>query len=606
VVTLLALVACLCGASRLGVAAEGSAAPARVPGFLSQGWSPAEREAFWFTSQGSRVLSYDIFKGLEQADSEDLFRSAANMRRFGNIPWPVTPRNPDGLPIGFVRDQDGGQAWMGFTCAACHTNVVSYQGRDILIDGAPTLADFSGFMRALVDAMVRSQEEPKLGRLAARIRGETKDQLLVRLKGETAALQRRLDFVPADPAYGYGRLDAFGQIFNEVTSHALAIPGNAHPADAPVSYPFLWDTPQSDRVQWPGLAQNTPPVGALTRNLGEVLGVFARLDVAAGPPPGVYRSSGRLPDLAMLENQLKRLWRPSWVEAGLPAIRPDLALQGQELYKTACESCHHLIDDPQDPARRIKVVMTPVAEIGTDPRMVTNALRAGQLTGRLQGRKERVVMGAPLQREAMSVAILGNVVAGTLVSDPLDTIKAIIIDTCGLTEVELEAAPPERASPGTRLETLLARARDHNRSVIERARTCRQALQAGAGMARDDLMRRLAAEANGAAQGGEAGLVAAYKARPLDGIWATAPYLHNGSVPTLADLLNAPDERPRSFRVGSRELDPVKIGFRSDPADEGGFLLDTTMPGNSNAGHLYGTMLSEKEKAALLEYLKTL
>ncbi len=551
-----ALVACVIGGSRHASAAETPVAPVGVPSFLSQGWSPAEREAFWFTSQGSRVLSYDIFKGLEQADSEDLFRSAANMRRFGTIPWPVTPRNPDGLPIGFVRDQEGSRAWMGFTCAACHTNVISYQGRAILIDGAPTLADLSGFVRALVDAMEKNQEGPKFDRLAERIPGQPRDQLLARLKEETAALRRRLDYDPSDPAYGYGRLDAFGQIFNEVTSHALDIPGNAHPADAPVSYPFLWDTPQSDRVQWPGVAQNTPPVGALTRNLGEVLGVFAQLDVEPGPPPGVYLSSGRLPELAMLENQLKRLWRPSWVEAGMPAIQPDLALQGRELYRTSCESCHHLIADPRDPTRKIKVVMTPVGEIGTDPRMVTNALRAGQLTGRLEGRKVRGLMGAPLQHEAMSVDILSNVVAGTLITDPLDTIEAIIIDTCGLTGVELEAAPPEATSPGTKLETLLRRARDHNRSVIERARTCQQALHAGAAMGREDLMRRFEAEANGATQGGEDGLVPAYKARPLDGIWATAPYLHNGSVPTLADLLKAPDERPKTFRVGSREFDP--------------------------------------------------
>ena len=89
----------------------------------------------------------------------------------------------------------------------------------------------------------------------------------------------------------------------------------------------------------------------------------------------------------------------------------------------------------------------------------------------------------------------------------------------------------------------------------------------------------------------------------MNGIWATGPYLHNGSVRTLADLLLPPNQRPRTFRIGSREFDPDNVGF----VGAGGFLFDTSLPGNSNAGHDYGTGdLSEAERDALLEYLKTL
>ena len=96
-----------------------------------------------------------------------------------------------------------------------------------------------------------------------------------------------------------------------------------------------------------------------------------------------------------------------------------------------------------------------------------------------------------------------------------------------------------------------------------------------------------------------------YLARPLTGVWATAPYLHNGSVPTLWHLLH-PAERPAKFVVGNREYDPAKLGY-STGGD--GWIFDTSQPGKSNIGHAgdkYGTNLTEDQKAALLEFLKTI
>lgn len=102
-----------------------------------------------------------------------------------------------------------------------------------------------------------------------------------------------------------------------------------------------------------------------------------------------------------------------------------------------------------------------------------------------------------------------------------------------------------------------------------------------------------------------------YANMPLDGIWLRAPYLHNGSVPTLRDLLEPGTQRPKRFYRGNDLYDAVKIGFVSDTPMEGDkryFLLDTSVAGNSNKGHegaAYGTELSGEEKASLLEYLKT-
>jgi Cytochrome c len=110
-----------------------------------------------------------------------------------------------------------------------------------------------------------------------------------------------------------------------------------------------------------------------------------------------------------------------------------------------------------------------------------------------------------------------------------------------------------------------------------------------------------------------------YQAPPLDGIWATAPYLHNGSVPTLYQVLKS-DTRPkmftRSYRTGEADYDPVKVGWkyteisglpggRANPHEERK-IYDTSKPGRSNGGHVFGDDLTDVERMAVIEYLKTL
>lgn len=116
-----------------------------------------------------------------------------------------------------------------------------------------------------------------------------------------------------------------------------------------------------------------------------------------------------------------------------------------------------------------------------------------------------------------------------------------------------------------------------------------------------------------------------YAARPLGGIWARAPYLHNGSVPTMRDLLRPASERPVVFTRGGDVYDREDMGFvhrelagsrdsgyvhpDGRPYEEGEFVLDTRLPGNGKEGHSgprYGTTLSDADRNALIEYLKTL
>ena len=99
-----------------------------------------------------------------------------------------------------------------------------------------------------------------------------------------------------------------------------------------------------------------------------------------------------------------------------------------------------------------------------------------------------------------------------------------------------------------------------------------------------------------------------YANMPLDGLWLRAPFLHNGSVPTLRDLLKKPDDRPEIFYRGCDIYNAVDVGFRSSGPDKDckfPFKFDTTEDGNGNDGHEYGTWLDDKQKNDLIEYLKT-
>lgn len=507
---------------------------------LPQGWSNERQQAFWYTSQGSKIVPYDWFLVLEQADNTIPFRSDDNIERLRYIPaFPTADWNPDGVPVGFAKTDD----WIGFTCAACHTARIDYEGVSFVIDGGPTMADMTIFIRDLTDALNTTlTEDAKFGRFANAILGSghtpgQADSLRTDLEGVTQGLGERINLMASDVLNGYARIDAFGQIFNQALSYDLDLPQNAEPPNAPVSYPFLWDTPQHNRVQWNGVASNSPAgVGPLLRNTGEMVGVFGVVDVdTSRRPRDGYESSIAVGNLGLLEEWLERLWSPQWPKGMLPAIDAEQAANGRTHYEQYCLSCHADIDRT-NAGRRITAVMTPLDSVGTDTQMATNFVSRVGDTGRLEGQRKFVIAGDRFGPTADGGDILGNVVAGVLLAELRDAIISSLVDFVVVTE-----------------DTT------HN--------------------------------------------LRAYKARPLNGIWATAPYLHNGSVPSLYALLQPAAERPDTFRVGSREFDPVNVGY----VNTGGFLFDTSVPGNRNVGHEYGTAeLTEEQRRELVEYLKSL
>lgn len=605
---------CVCILALAGVAPAPGHTDEIVP--IDQGWSVKQIEAWYTLSQGSRLLPLSWFRALEQPGSSQPFFETANMEKFRYLSR--VPAGAEQLPVvGFTVDtqddsnlgitrlrwkakQSSREAWMGLNCSACHTSEITYQGKRMRIEGGATLADAQSFIDELNLALVETRDNTeKQDRFAkAVLKGADTPANRSMLKNELTryvAWQQKLAKANATPLrYGFARLDAFGFIFNKVTAIVEAHDQTVNPSDAPVSYPFLWNIHQFDKVQWNGIAKNVPltpefDVGALGRNVGEVIGVFADVQINRFPAPDGYRSSANIKNLNRLEQLLASLKPPAWPEGLLGAINASDRAAGEKIFGARCANCHQPLAR-NDLTTRIEVKMTPLKgtePAGTDVWMACNAYTYEARTGLLNLTPKKFFFGLSLPfGDTASVAeMLGATGSGVIwnkrkdvLSDLAQTIKAVSFFDPKLGPKTLSLPPPELQLP-----ELIRPLRDD---------------------AKEARFKRCMTETSD---------ILAYKGRPLTGIWATPPYLHNGSVPTLYDLLLPPEGRPKSFYLGSREFDPAKVGYVTAQSAENSFLYRTRddagriIDGNSNAGHDYGNAtLSDNERKALVEYLKGL
>lgn len=660
----------------------------QTPVYLDQGWSESDSLWFYTTTQGSNLLPYDFFLVLKESGSSSaLLRSDKNIDKYRYLAQKSTFFNPDALPLGFAKDEYDGKDYVGYTCAACHTGQVNYKGKAIRIDGGPAMADMTGFLSALESALKETlADDQKRSTFVSDVleignNYKSEQAVLDDLKHWTRLREQYNVINHTNVDYGFARLDAFGRIYNRVLQYVInkeqlkkklltvrtpsgdnyllnadqvdavlagvnetiigrddflsivdrltstdsvkGYPGLSvrdvlrirdvvfNEPDAPVSYPFLWDTTHSDYVQWNGLASNAA-AGPLGRNVGEVTGVFATLDWSAHKPwwaaldiPAQvsgqknksevikFKSSADLTNLQRLESHLKSLTSPAWPEDILGKIDTELAIQGKVLYAEYCQSCHEVID-PTNWDRVIIAQMSSLDSVKTDPAMAENSVISSGSSGNFKHTYQDQSVGKIIIPEEAPAAVLLTQATRGMVSTP-DADKGwlrrvldwLYIMAMSFFDNDIKNSvkngdyePDTTASP---FQSLLS-----------------------------------------------------YKARPLNGIWATAPYLHNGSVPTMYDLflpacsdedadqlLEQGDQvqieqecRPNEFMVGSREFDPIKMGFLSSGYDGFRFIADRR--GNLNSGHEYAAgktpradgkvlpPLNKAERMALIEFIKTL
>lgn len=563
---------------------------------LPQGWTDDRRLDFWFTSQGSQIIPYSWFTWLEQANSTEYFRSVEHMDELRYLPEASSTANPSGLPIGFVaaKDNKTKQAWVGLSCAACHTAQIDYQGTKIVVEGAPTIANFVLFFSRLVDALNQTNlDNAKFDRFARNVLADNYSDSTARKLRQAlsevalaSAERQQVNALPSGYAKdftSYARLDAFGNIQNAGTAFALHDLANKNTPVGPVSYPFLWGTHQSDVVQWNASAPNTPVIGPLARNVGEVVGVFGQLSIDKAPwwkrLFGIkvsYSSNVDVIGLGHLESWVKTLRSPQWPTQYFPAINSVKAAKGAEIYAKNCAGCHQVIAR-KDEGNLYVAVKTPVSEVGTDPVTAWNADKHMAKTLILEGTKEVILVGDKFKKTSAAIAIPVNGSVGIILKNPIKSLKA------GLLPLRTGESRRDKG-----LRSVKSYIQEH---VAERQRIQNAKLTASKSGSSDKY----------------AGLV--YKARPLNGIWATAPYLHNGSVPSLWQLMQKGENRVNSFWVGSRTFDPVNVGYVTTTGLNEFQVQDENqqiIKGSSNLGHEYGTNLSDDDKWAVVEYMKTL
>lgn len=601
-------------------------------------WSPELRDAFRFTSQGARLVPYKWLLALEQANSTEAYADPQNLKRLGFNTAPTSkgaklPQktesglvrgamdlNPDRLPIGLVKDQKSGigsqfdEEWAGLTCAACHTSTVNFGGKEFLVDGGAALLDVQSMENELLASVERTIFDGKKFERFAKIVGGDKEILENNLKQFRKDLSGRISRNATELRAGPGRVDAFAALVNAGVCKVLPLTENCRNADAPSTYPSVWGIGDLDWVQANSLSH-----GTLSRNVGEVLGVYAHTAIECPHPitgemvalntETVNAVTGELLDdegnvlvdkdgkdlskvsldqckikssidienLVLLEQWLKELDAPKWEETPLPPIDWKLAAVGEGLYRTTgndgCVDCHSLPDATGqyeindkivNPQRKfVATVNVPLCVPNEDnTALVTAATKEPCPDGGI-GTDPGLVLGflTRTSKTGMFAPLLG----GKEVVHAAGILK--IVQTM-IIKPALEAMTPEQRAEAT----------DY----------------------RGD-------------EGAQKSLLQGYKARQLAGIAFSAPYLHNNAIPNMDLLLTEPDKRGGNFYIGSTEYDPVNMGYVSTASSDPKVMeYDVSLSGNRNTGHAYGPASAtyEGERAsdrkAIIEYLKTL
>lgn len=581
------------------------AAPERSV-WLDQNWSAEQRSWFHHASQGTATLPlpYDWLTALEQptlalGGEPGLFSDPAYLRRWGFIDSPRSAANPGGLPIGFAITPDfvdpntgKRQRAVGFTCAACHTGQFSYKGTRVLVDGGPALSNVTGMGEALGMAAFMTKYVPgRFDRFARRVLGSGYNEasaaaLKVELDATLAFIKRQADLVEktkkGSVEEGFARLDALTRIGNQVFGIAAAKDANYLPTAAPVSYPHIWSTSWFSWVQYDGSIMEP-----MVRNAGEALGVAAGVNLA-GPPASRFDSTVDFKTLHAMEMQLAGkqpplphkafggLLSPKWPEQLLGAIDRNKAEAGRVLYVKHCQGCHlpapdtpefwdarHWTTLPGGSERYVDVKFIPLAHIGTDP----------------------------MQAQALSARTIDTTGIGVNATLWLPDAKTGVCRKMDKATTDGPAVPYGLALGAVVQQTI---ERWYLRNQVPA-----------------DVQQQMNGQRPNCLNPAQA-----YRARPLNGVWATAPFLHNASVPTLMALLSPARERPAVLWLGHTEFDPQAVGLVATEL-QGGTKVDTSVRGNSNKGHEFddapagtpgviGPLLQPAERAALVEYLKTL
>jgi mono/diheme cytochrome c family protein len=443
---------------------------------------------------------------------------------------------------------------VGFTCAACHEGQLNYKGKHVRIEGGVgNTFDLMGYVYALDDAVQATlNDAAKFDRFAARLGAANADA--------KSNLHARFEREAATVHEYHTRNLVTPVAWGPGRLDAIALIVNRMTTTQP-DIPQNWSTPLAPTK--PPFLWNAPQgwwtqwrgvqQDPIQRNLTETMGVFMPMDLRSKTPAeGLFQTNAEVNSLQQVENALGRLAPQKWPEDVFGPIDRAKAQQGKALFMAACAGCHNAWP----------YTWTEPNKYGK--RFVLVGLVAQSYVGTDPGQF----------RDLRPFAITGQL------ADYLP--------------------PPLRGKDIIPTGALYYGLQD---KIVEAA------------LAQLKLTDAEAAELHGYREFPiPPAPISVYKAAPRDGVWATPPFLHNGSVPNLYEMLIPAQDRTKQFYVG-REFDPVKVGLDTS-ASSGAFLLDTALPGNSNAGHSFedaprgngviGPLLTDAQRWALVEYLKSI
>jgi mono/diheme cytochrome c family protein len=583
------------------------------PIFVEQGrdWSAATRADFYTRDQGSRLINLTWMQALKQRNGESFL--ADGLSRYGFLPNPGAAGN---LPIGIHTAGPKGFQIVGITCSACHTRDVVVDNKTYRVDGGPAFIDFQAFLSdldgAVGDVLVSDASfAPFATAVLQSATPAAEDVAGLRLKVD--AWHRRFHaFVTGTlpPAgWGLGRIDAIGIIFNRISGldvgppPDLLIPENMKIGAAAVRFPFLWNTPLQDKTDWAGFVNNGNDIFALTRNTGQAL-AFATFEPKplAGPFINYLNNNSiNFDGLIRIEDLLKQIGPPKWPWK----IDQALADSGKAIFERdpaqgGCTKCHGI----RPGAGNLPFAPTwdtPILNVGTDTRQYDELLWKVK-TGALNGAAVFPGFTPALKDEDYAVSMMVTAVGGSIAQHLLTGgfLSGFENGLGGGFGGALAPETPRPSSsgvapaPAPQLPRLPPELKDLARAYNLPLQPAPN--QPGKVVISGGILPGVTIERG------------AYESRVLQGIWAAAPYLHNGSVASLAELLKPAAQRKASFSLGPN-YDTNEVGLAAvQPGSNTRTLTDCNdlNSGNSKCGHEWGTALSDPEKKALLEYLKTL
>ncbi|MFN5374893.1 MAG: di-heme-cytochrome C peroxidase [Chitinophagaceae bacterium] len=522
--------------------------------WAEQGWSEEERDYWHHLNAGQEFAPLNWVRALQAPDTNLSLLDPAYLRGLGFLDKPITKNNPEGLPVGFSinPEKENGRVMLGLTCASCHTGQLNYQGKAFRIDGASAGFNIYKFFTDYGIALSRTLQDSLVWKDFA-------SKVLAQEPGDEAQLKKEVGEVMALAAW---EMEAYAKL----------------------------GTPSVDA----GHGRMDP----FNRIGNEVFGLGLREQAnyhAMNAPVGVPY----LWDVARLN------WVHYNASFSKPIARNILQVLGNGGKTYFLDEKGNIKAGPEKWESNFNIERLFEMEKGFEE------LKAPKWPSAMLGEIDlkKAADGKALFMQNCAKCHAPRIVAGSDPANPNWEVAAVPLHVIG-TDSSEAATFVNRRYNASKLLGPDATSIDGATGLQLLTEEMEKYAYKQLGYL-DEQIQKI----NGDGKYEVVRAKGVYKARPLDGIWSTPPFLHNGSVPNIYELLSPPAERSTTFWLGTYEYDPSKIGYVSQQSHKS-FLFDTRLPGNTNTGHAFtddastkgkiGRALSPDERMAIIEYLKSL